>query len=234
VLAPGGAAVRISGKAAEKPVLAFRKPRPTNIDEWTHYLHGPDNNAVANDTVVAHARRMQWTSTPRWARHHDRMASMSAMVSSGGRIFHIMDEGCRASVQLPPKWRLVAQDAFNGVLLWKREIPKWHFHLWPLKAGPAQLPRRLVAVGNKVYVTLGLRAPVSELDAATGKTLRAFAGTEGTEEILCSDGLLLALIRPSAGKENHLHVVQKMPDPGACHVARGQETVRRRASLHAG
>ena len=30
------------------------------IDEWTHYLHGPDNNAVADDTRVGPPRYMQW------------------------------------------------------------------------------------------------------------------------------------------------------------------------------
>ena len=37
-------------------------------------------------------------------------------------IFSIIDEGPTASVLLPPQWNLVAQDAFNGVVLWKRKI----------------------------------------------------------------------------------------------------------------
>ncbi len=67
------------------------KPWPEEIDEWTHYLHGPDNNAVANDSVVGPPRRVQWVGSPKWSRHHDRMASMSALVSAGGRIFYIFD-----------------------------------------------------------------------------------------------------------------------------------------------
>ena len=112
------------------------------------------------------------------------------MVSAAGRMFYVMDEGPSSSIQLPPDWKLVARDAFNGVVLWRRDIPLWHTHLWPLKAGPATIPRRLVAVGDRVYVTLGLLTPVTALDAATGRTLKSYEGTEGTEEILVSDGVL--------------------------------------------
>ena len=169
------------------------KPRPKEIDEWTHYLHDPSNNAVAHDTVVAPPRRLQWVGSPRWARHHDRMASLSALVSSGGRLFYIFDEGLRASVQLPSRWHLIARDAFNGTILWKRKIDRWHPRLWPLKSGPAQPQRRLVAVGETVYATLSLDAPLTALDAATGKALRTYKGTFATEEVLASGGVLFVL-----------------------------------------
>jgi outer membrane protein assembly factor BamB len=186
VLCPGGVAyIRHEGKWSRTI-----KEWPNNIDEWTHYMHGPDNNAVANDTVVDSPRRLQWNGGPKWTRSHEKMSSMNAMVSSGGRIFYVMDEGPSASVQLPPEWKLIARDAFNGVILWKRNIPLWQTHLWPLKAGPATIPRRLVAIGDRVYITLGLTQPVTALDAATGVTVKTYKSTEGTEEILVSDGVL--------------------------------------------
>ena len=181
-LAPRGVAM-VKGKKTVKPV-------PAEIDEWTHYLYDPKNNAVSHDEKVRTPTSLQWVSGPRWSRHHDHMSSVSAVVSSGGRIFSILDEGQRASIQYPPDWQLVARDAFNGKLLWKRSIPEWHTDIWPAKAGPAQLPRRLVAVGDKVYATLGIDAPVSMLDAATGETLETFEGTEHTEEVLVSDDRL--------------------------------------------
>ncbi len=190
VLVPGGVA-DVNGKKTVKP-------RPGDIDTWTHYLHDPSNNAVAHDEVVGPPRRLQWQCGPRWSRHHDHMASVSAMVSSGDRVFYIVDEGSRMSPQLPSDWQLVARDAFNGVLLWKRPIAKWFNELWPLKSGPAGLPRRLVAVGGEVYVTLGIDAPVTALDAAGGKTLREYPGTAGTEEIIVQDGVLLAVVNRTA------------------------------------
>ncbi len=123
------------------------------------------------------------------------MASMSALVSTNGRMFYIMDEGSRISIQLPPKWKLIARDAFNGTILWKREIATWQSHLWPLKSGPTQLSRRLVSTDEIVYTTLGYDAPVSAIDAATGKTLRDYVGTDGTEEIIHTQGLLILVVR---------------------------------------
>ncbi len=170
------------------------KPRPDNIDEWTHFMHDAGGNAVAHDDVVGPPRHLQWLGSPRWSRHHDRMASMSALVSSGGRVFYIMDEGSRISIQMPPRWTLVARDAFNGTVLWKRPLVDWHNHLWPLKSGPTQLARRLVAIGPRVYVTPGFRAPLISLDAATGEEIQTFENTDGTEELIVNDGLVFAVI----------------------------------------
>jgi len=189
-LAPGGVAYTKEGGQWKRQV----KPRPKEIDEWTHYLHDAGNNAVAHDTVVGPPRHLQWQCGPRWSRHHDHMASVSAVVSAGGRLFYILDEGSRVSPQLPSDWHLVARDAFSGVLLWKRPIEQWHPQLWPLKSGPANLPRRLVAEGAFVYATLGIGAPVTALDAACGKTVREYPNTAGAEELILSGGVLLALV----------------------------------------
>ena len=186
-LAPNGVAYLKSDGRWEKSI----KPRPPEIDEWTHYLHDPSNNAVAHDSVIEPPSRYQWLAGPRYARQHDHMSSVSAVVSANGRLFYIFDEAPRASILIPPKWRLIARDAFNGKLLWKRNIELWHPHLWRLKSGPQILARRLVARGDRLYVTLGIDAPLSALDAATGKTIRTYDGTKATEEILCPDGVLL-------------------------------------------
>jgi len=170
------------------------KPRPGNIDEWTHYLHDSTGNPVAHDTAIGPVRSFQWIGGPRWARHHDHMASMTSLVSSGERLFYIFDEGPTASIQLPSQWRLIARDAFNGTILWKRQIAQWNTRQWPLKSGPAHLTRRLVAVGDRVFVTLSLEAPVTALDAATGKTVLTYRGSDRTREILVADDVLLAVV----------------------------------------
>ncbi|MGE4003656.1 MAG: PQQ-binding-like beta-propeller repeat protein [Planctomycetaceae bacterium] len=170
------------------------KPRPKEIDDWTHYLHDPSGNAVAHDDVVGPPRHLQWLGNPRWSRHHDRMASMSALVSSGGKLFYVMDEGSRISIQTPSDWKLIARDAFNGMILWKRDIKDWQNHLWPLKSGPTQLARRLVAEGGRLYVTLGFRSPLSVLDAATGETLMALEDSSAAEEVLVANDAVYVLV----------------------------------------
>lgn len=191
VLVPNGVAMIKSGDGWKKTV----KPKPDNTDEWSHYLHDATGNSVAHDDVVAPPRHLQWVGSPRWSRHHDRMASMSALVSTNGRMFYIMDEGSRISIQLPPKWKLISRDAYNGSVLWKRDIENWQAHLWPLKSGPTQLSRRLVSTDDTVFVTLGYNAPLTALDAATGETLRTYKGSDATEEIIHTNGLLFLVVR---------------------------------------
>ena len=190
VLAPGGVAYVKTGGTW----TTTRKRRPAEIDEWTHYLHGPDNNAVAADRVVGPPRRIQWTQEPKSDRHHDSIGGFRAVVSAGGRIFSIEDEGPVELPYWPGEWCLKARDAFNGKLLWRRPIREWEPVARPHRTGPVQQPRRLVAVGERVYVTLGLRAPVTALDAATGEVLHTYRGTERTQEILCDDGVLVLVV----------------------------------------
>ena len=189
------------------------KPRPEEIDEWTHYLHGPDNNAVAEDTVVEAPRHMQWVSGPRWGRSHDHLSSVSAVVSSGGRIFSIVDEGTMASVKHASSWMLVARDAFNGVLLWKKPVSPWEDQLRPFRSGPVELPRRLVAVGDRIYATLGYNKPVVAIHAATGEVLHTYKDTDNAHEIVCSDGKLFVVISQPLKEPSSTtgKILRKMP-----------------------
>lgn len=170
------------------------KPWPEEIDEWTHFMHGPDNNAVASDRVVGPPSRLQWLADPIHLRSHEHLNSVSALVSAAGRIFYIIDEGPTSSVAAPPKWRLVARDAFNGLLLWKRDIGPWEGHFRVFRSGPPDVARRLVAVGDRVYATLGYGKRVAAFDAATGELLQEYEGTDGALEILCDDGKLHVLV----------------------------------------
>ena len=129
---------------------------------------------MSNDSIVASPAHVQWIGRPKWARSHEHLASISAVVASGGRVFYILDDGPIESIEFPAKWVLVARDGFNGVILWKRPLGRWQDHLRRFRSGPTQLPRRLVAVGDRVYVTLGYGEPVSALDAASGEPAWSF------------------------------------------------------------
>ncbi|MBN2475366.1 MAG: PQQ-binding-like beta-propeller repeat protein [Pirellulales bacterium] len=205
------------------------KPRPEDIDEWTHFLHDPSNNAVAHDKVVGPPRRLQWLASPLWLRSHETPSGVQASVCGGGRIFYFFDEGLVGITdeRLPDRWSLVCRDAFNGKLLWKRPLPDWGWRQWSrsryegkdwttLRAArvdvPAENQRRLVVDGDRLFVTLGHRQPLSILDAATGKTVHVAANTEHTREILVQDEIALAYIQqpPSEAAKR-----RGTPQPGA-------------------
>jgi outer membrane protein assembly factor BamB len=200
VLCPKGVAYIKRNKTWEKIV----KPWPKQIDEWTHYLHDAGNNAVSNDELVAPPRHLQWIGKPKFARAHEQLASLSAAVTAGGRLFYIIDEGPRADIRMPSEWFLAARDAFNGVNLWKKPIGTWADHLRRFRSGPPDLAFRLVSVNKRVYVTLGIDAPVSVLDAATGNSLWIYKGTENTRQILCTDNKLILLIDTQPQTTSHI------------------------------
>jgi len=191
VLCPGGVALRLDADNQVRTAGKIVKPWPAEMDQWTHYLYDSTGNAVAHDSLVEPPTRYQWVGGERYSRQHDHMSSVNAVVSASGRVFCIFDEAPRASILIPPQWRLIARDAFNGTLLWKRDVGVWHEHLWPLKSGPQLMTRRLVADGDRVYVTLAIDAPLTALDAATGETIRTYDETKATEEIVYRDGVLL-------------------------------------------
>jgi len=197
VLAPDGVAYVRKGDVWVKTV----KPRPADIDEWSHFLHDAGGNAVAEDKQIGPPRRLRWVGGPRWSRSHEFPSSVNAVVTAGGRIFTIFDEGPAGVFRkLPQRCKLIARDAASGVLLWKVPMRKWQGEFgtgtgnrWNIHH---TIPRRLVAHGDRVYVTLTfLDSPVSVLDAATGKILtEALEGTKGADEIILSDGVLIAKI----------------------------------------
>ncbi len=202
VLAPGGVLLTRSSGQWAKTV----KPRPGDTDEWTHYQYDASGNAVSHDERVGPPGRLQWSCGPRYTRSHEHIPSIYSVVSTGGRVFYIADAAPVESIRRTPQWQLVARDAYNGLLLWKRPVGEWFPHIVNWGQTPNQLQRKLVAVGDRVYVAAGLHAPLSVLDAASGKKLRDYDGTAGTEEIvLHGDTLLLVVRRVTDARIEELH-----------------------------
>ncbi len=189
VLAPGGVAV-IDGKRVHKPV-------PPETSDWGHFLYDASGNAVSPDTVVDVPYNIQWEGGPKWARSHDRLSSLNSLVSSDGKLFYIFDEGMVADFYYPAKWKLICRDAYNGIVLWKRNVSRWEDHWRAFRSGPNQLNCRVVSAGDRLFAALGLGEPVEVIDAATGTTIRTLKGTEGAEEIIHKDGVLYLVILPS-------------------------------------
>jgi hypothetical protein len=214
VLTPGGVFCQWPGRSGDTAPEIIRKPWPADIAPWTHFLGSAAGNAVAADRRVAPAAALQWLAEPLYCRSHEIDSSLPAMVSSNGRLFYILDEGPIGVTdpRFPARWALLARDAFNGVLLWKRPLEPWGWQEWNpelreadwrLLRGqrgrfPGEVPRRLVAVDDRVYVTLGFHdAPISILDAATGQVIMECPETEGTQELIVDGNTIFARIQLS-------------------------------------
>jgi outer membrane protein assembly factor BamB len=199
VLCPGGKWV---GRDQEGEVsLGGGKPETLDgqLDDWTHYLKDASNNAVSADKLVGPPRKIQWLAEPLWSRNHHKLASISSVVTNGGRIFYIMDDGPSANMSVPGRWSLVARDAYSGTFLWKKPYSVWHSQSHGFRNGPVHLPRLLVADKTPkgkscVFAKPGFDKPIEILDAATGKVLHTLADSEKAEEIIHEDGVLLTVL----------------------------------------
>ncbi|MFT5469937.1 MAG: outer membrane protein assembly factor BamB [Verrucomicrobiales bacterium] len=192
VLSPNGVLLRRDGDAWK----TLRNDPSDPSQDWTHYQFDASNNMVGTDKEQGLPRQFQWAGKPLWTTSHENMSSVNAMVSANGRVFAIVDEGPRASIQLPADWQLVARDAYNGVVLWRQPIGNWLTRFWPWKSGPAQMPRKLVAVGDRVYAPLDVNGELMQFDAASGEVIQTYAGTAAAEEIVFVDGVLLVVVNP--------------------------------------
>ncbi|MHC4914524.1 MAG: outer membrane protein assembly factor BamB family protein [Planctomycetota bacterium] len=174
------------------------KPRPKQMDDWTHHRHGPDGNKVSGDLLVGPPARLRWVAGQTWSRRHC-WNSMKAMVSAGGRVFYAYDEAPR-NVIGPARVVLIARDAHNGVLLWRRVIPSDSPGADDKgrKARPWGFPRgALVASEKLVFSVLAPDGPLAALDAATGKTVREYKRNESPGSVVHYGGTLVLVSKRS-------------------------------------
>jgi outer membrane protein assembly factor BamB len=206
VLTPRGAVMAWHDGKWEKTV----KPWPVEIDEWTHWLHGADGNAVAQDQQVGPPRHLRWVAGPKWLRHHNMTISLNGIVSSNGRLFYLMDDGPVGVAGVPQSWTLYARDAFNGILLWKRRLSNWGWNVWSEDSRsrsssrfdhPPDWQRRIVAQGDQLFLSLGNDIDVCMLDARTGDLIRSFPGTSRASELLLREDRLVTSVHERADTE---------------------------------
>jgi len=179
VIAPGGVLCVRSGRRWKKTV----KPRPEEMDDWTHPRHGADGNMVSVDRLVKFPIGFRWidglpVNVNRWA-------ACRAWVISEGRCFTL---SANEMENIGPRrgrdqW-LAARDAFNGLPLWKINCGT--------SDNGAQLNWRnagaLVAGGGRVYAARKDKKIIA-VDAATGKVVVTIPTTHQAERLALLEGV---------------------------------------------
>lgn len=190
------------------------KSWPTEMDEWTHWMHAPDGNPVSRDRLVGPPRQTQWIDGLPYSKKHWGPRT-TAMVTAGGRLFTIEDETPSTLFNVADRWVLIARDAFNGIVLWRRELPRWAGGIWTAtrrkdvaEPPPASLllgaygeqtgaqggreaMETMVATSRHLFVPLAADESLCMLDAATGKTLKTYDGTLPPQQVILTGDLLL-------------------------------------------
>jgi len=214
VLSPGGVVMTRTSSGWKRVVKAWLD----DIDEWTHYMHGPDNNPVAKDTVVGPPRRLRWKAPSLWSRSHEQISSFPVMVSAGGRNFYILDESVPGVIRYKPTagtptdpddaWRL-KQDEYYPALKGHAVVPeKWTLFARDAFSGVLLWKRPLPDWDYKHTKTIRLRytsPTVQRTLVAHGNRLFTTDGYRGPVAVLdASSGKVLRTIKGTDGTDEIL------------------------------
>jgi outer membrane protein assembly factor BamB len=157
VIAPAGANVeevlrvlRPQGRGfiGEKAVTkGFR----AGTDDWPHPYHAADNNPQSADTTLKRPFMTHFMAEPWYC-----PLPMQSVIS-GGRIFKVFGDRSSARPQEPLINKLLAMSAFNGTILWQRDL------------SPGFMIHRNTFLATPDTVYLGDDKSCKLIDAATGK-----------------------------------------------------------------
>ena len=170
--------------------VRYRKPRPREMDAWTHRTYDASGNCVSHDTAIGPLHSLRWLAGPTWPMGTYYQVSNGGSVAAGSRVFHatinVVGNVPRTPQERNNSWFLTARNAHNGLLLWTRPVGL------KMARDGQEFGSYLIATPERVYALLGDR--FVELEAATGKTLRVLASgvPPGGKALLCEGVLVLA------------------------------------------
>ncbi len=162
-----------------------RGPLP-GAGDWSHFYGDAGNTACSGDTLAAGPVDLQWFGRPGPRLMSDRHDKSMAPLYRNGRLF-VSGDNC-----------VVAVDAYNGTVLWERDVPR------SLRLGTFKNCGSMAAADERLYVASGSDCLV--LDAGSGQLCQALhvpAAPDGTAHewgyVAVADNLLLgSATRPEA------------------------------------
>lgn len=120
-------------------------------DEWSHPYHGPDNNPQSGDTVLQRPYLTHYMVAPWYC-----PLPMQSVIA-GGRIFKVFGDRSSAKPQEALMNKLLCLNAFNGTVLWERDLP------------PGFMVHRNTLIATPDTLYLGDDKSCKLIDTATGK-----------------------------------------------------------------
>jgi len=132
----------------------IRGPLP-GAGRWTHQYADAGNTACSDDERVRGPIGILWFGQPGPGRMPSRHASNASPLAFGGRMF-VQGENV-----------IMAYDAYNGLLVWEREIPG------ALRLHLKNAVSNLAANDDSLFAAIGDKC--LRIDAATGRTLQTYS-----------------------------------------------------------
>ena len=140
-----------SYSSMERKWLVVQRGKLPGGGDWSHQYANLGNTACSEDARVNGDLKLQWYGKPGPYRMFDRHAYTAAPVYSSGRLFTLGEKV------------LYANDAYNGYLLWEKELPDLEPRV--------NLPRDcgyMATDGTHVY--LAVKDNCIKINAKTGRT----------------------------------------------------------------
>jgi outer membrane protein assembly factor BamB len=163
VLRPAGGTI-VAGRPGDGGLQwwTFKRPKLEQAGGWTHQYGNPENTACSDDRLAKGPLGVLWFGEPGPLAMVERHARAQSPVSMDGRMFVQGEE------------LILAVDAYNGTLLWQRQIPG------------AVRPRVDIDGGNLALTQEALYVAAYDrclrLDPATGATVRIYNLPDGGGE----------------------------------------------------
>lgn len=176
------------------------RERPDGMDIWTHnYRDAGGNSGVSEDTLVGFPLGLRWNDDLPFnlstsSESSNQWSNTRAIATVNGRIFYVTNaarENLRRTVNEMRAEKgtqdvyLIARDAWNGTLLWRRKLGDiFYGNLFYTARAP------MAALGDKVYAVTKDKM-IHEIDGQTGKTLRTFEPKFMPARLMILDGVLV-------------------------------------------
>lgn len=171
----------VIGKALIGRKTLIKQALP-GADDWTHRLHGPDNNPVSTDTAFHAPVMLQYLEMP-WLTSYQ-----GTMLAAGGRRIELSDWVVKNPDRKMVAGKMLARNLYNGQILWTRDLPQ--------NMEPDQ---PLCAVdGEKIYLAADDACRILVISAENGKDLSAITLSDENnlrvKWLAVNNGRLYALI----------------------------------------